>query len=169
MQLLPCGRRRRFSRPHTRSRFRRPRPESSGRPAGKPRTSWRESCSALIPAAVNKIGQSGGVVKASGTQKSPNHEVFLAAVVSAGLNSRIGTHDFAGSGGGGFSRLSAGRAGAARHLAPGRLHDPDALARSDRTYSWKTDFGPDPGGLWSVEVRTSDDRLVGRIWLRVIV
>ena len=41
--------------------------------------------------------------------------------------------------------------------------------RGYRTYSWKAEFGPDPGGLWSVEVRTSDDRLVGRIWLRVIV
>jgi hypothetical protein len=36
-----------------------------------------------------------------------------------------------------------------------------------RTYSWKTDFGSDPAGLWSVEVRTSDDRLVGRVRLRV--
>jgi hypothetical protein len=37
-----------------------------------------------------------------------------------------------------------------------------------RTYSWKAGFGPDPAGLWSVEVRTSDDRLVGRMRLRVI-
>ena len=38
-----------------------------------------------------------------------------------------------------------------------------------RTYSWKTDFGSDPAGLWSVEVRTSDDRLVGRTYLRVVI
>jgi hypothetical protein len=36
-----------------------------------------------------------------------------------------------------------------------------------RTYSWKAGFGPDPTGLWSVEVRTADDRLVGQMRLHV--
>ncbi len=36
-----------------------------------------------------------------------------------------------------------------------------------RTYSWKAGFGSDPVGLWSVEVRTADDRLVGRMRLRI--
>jgi len=37
-----------------------------------------------------------------------------------------------------------------------------------RVFSWKTGFGSDPIGYWSVEVRTSADRLIGRATLRVI-
>lgn len=36
-----------------------------------------------------------------------------------------------------------------------------------RTYSWKTDLGADPSGLWQVEVRTVHGQLVGRIHLLV--
>ena len=70
MQRLPFGRRRRSSRPHLRSRFPRLSLESSGRPAGKPRTSWRESCSALIPAATHKVGRARHSVKGSAKEKS---------------------------------------------------------------------------------------------------
>jgi hypothetical protein len=37
-----------------------------------------------------------------------------------------------------------------------------------RVFSWKTGFGHDPAGLWSLEVRTASDRLIGRAWLRVL-
>jgi hypothetical protein len=60
---LPLGRQRRSSRPRHRGRFRRLRPKSPGQPAGDPRTSWRVSCSPLIPAAAFNIGQASRVVK----------------------------------------------------------------------------------------------------------
>jgi hypothetical protein len=36
-----------------------------------------------------------------------------------------------------------------------------------RTYSWKSDLGPQPVGLWRVEVRTAYDQLIGRMSLEV--
>jgi hypothetical protein len=36
-----------------------------------------------------------------------------------------------------------------------------------RTYSWKTDLGGDPSGLWQVDVRTVHGQLVGRVRLSV--
>lgn len=36
-----------------------------------------------------------------------------------------------------------------------------------RTYSWKTDLGADPAGLWQVDVRTVHGQLVGRVRLSV--
>jgi hypothetical protein len=36
-----------------------------------------------------------------------------------------------------------------------------------RTYSWKTDLGADPTGMWQVEVRTVHGQLVGRVQLLV--
>jgi len=36
-----------------------------------------------------------------------------------------------------------------------------------RTYSWKTDLGADPTGLWQVDVRTVHGQLVGRVRLVV--
>ena len=37
-----------------------------------------------------------------------------------------------------------------------------------RTYSWKTDLGPEPAGVWQVDVRTVHGQLVGRVRLLVI-
>jgi hypothetical protein len=36
-----------------------------------------------------------------------------------------------------------------------------------RTYSWKTDLGADPAGLWQVDVRTVHGQLIGRVQLLV--
>jgi hypothetical protein len=36
-----------------------------------------------------------------------------------------------------------------------------------RTYSWKTDLGPHPVGVWRVEVRTAHNQLIGRMFLTV--
>jgi hypothetical protein len=36
-----------------------------------------------------------------------------------------------------------------------------------RTYSWKTDLGANPTGLWQVDVRTVHGQLVGRVRLSV--
>lgn len=36
-----------------------------------------------------------------------------------------------------------------------------------RTYSWKTDLGADPAGVWQVDVRTAYGQLVGRVRLLV--
>jgi hypothetical protein len=36
-----------------------------------------------------------------------------------------------------------------------------------RTYSWKSDLGPQPVGLWRVEVRTAYDQLIGQMSLEV--
>jgi hypothetical protein len=36
-----------------------------------------------------------------------------------------------------------------------------------RTFSWKTDFGADPSGVWSVDVNTVHGQLVGRVRLPV--
>jgi hypothetical protein len=36
-----------------------------------------------------------------------------------------------------------------------------------RTYSWKTDLGPNPAGAWSVDVLTAHDQLIGRVRLVV--
>jgi len=36
-----------------------------------------------------------------------------------------------------------------------------------RTYSWKTDLGADPSGLWRVDVRTVHGQLIGRVQLLV--
>ncbi len=38
-----------------------------------------------------------------------------------------------------------------------------------RTYSWKTDLGADPTGLWQVDVRTVRGQVVGRVRLAMTV
>ena len=38
-----------------------------------------------------------------------------------------------------------------------------------RAYSWKTDFGADPSGLWRVDVRTVHGQLIGRVQLLVTI